>query len=123
MREPDADSVPSRADGDGGDGSDPRRGSFHNFEAIHDRGLDGALRLHVSGEIEYPDDCNMARLERMRSGINPRILMLRLTESHGSGCADVITRELVEWSEPMESEFDEIQILPGGPTLFTQCAH
>jgi hypothetical protein len=123
MREPETDSMPERADGDGDDWADPRRGTFHNFEAIHDRGPDGALRLQVSGEIEYPEDCFSARLERMRSGINPRILMLRLTESRGSGCADLITRELVEWSEPMESEFDEIQILPGGPTLFTQCAH
>jgi hypothetical protein len=122
MREPETDSMPDRADGDG-DGADPRRGTFHNFEAIHDRGADGALRLQVSGEIEYPEDCYAARLERMRSGINPRILMLRLKESRGTGCADLITRELVEWSEPMESEFDEIQILPGGPTLFTQCAH
>ena len=101
----------------------PHPGTFHNFEAVHDRGADGLLRLHVSGEIEYPDDCHLATLERMRSGINPRILMLRLAETRVGGCHDVITRELVEWSEPSDTEFDEVQVLPGGPTIYVQCAH
>jgi hypothetical protein len=123
MTNPQTDPAPDTVIDDGGDETDPRRGSFHNFEAIHERGQDGLLRLHVSGEIEYPEDCYVARLERMRSGINPRILMLRLSESRGGGCSDVITRELVEWSEPTAMEFDEIQVLPGGPTLYVQCAH
>ena len=97
--------------------------TFHDFQAIHDHMPGKNMTLTVSGQVEYPEDCWTVSLDRMRSGINPKILMLRLYESKGDVCLEKITREPVSWSESTETEYTEVQILPGGPTLPVQCVH
>ena len=98
-------------------------GTFHDFQAIHDHQPGAGMELRVTGEMEYPVDCYTVGLERMRSGINPKILMLRLNETTGDVCLEKITREPVRWVESTEFEYDSVQILPGGPSLEVQCVY
>lgn len=95
--------------------------TFHGFQAIHDHEPVGGPILSVTGEIEYADDAWTASLERMRTGINPRILMLRLAEAELPGGHAVSARIALTWSEPIATEYDEIHILPGGPILKVAC--
>ncbi len=95
--------------------------TFHGFQAIHDHEPVGGPILSVTGEIEYADDCWIASLERMRTDINPRILMLRLAEACLPGGHPVMSRLALTWSEPIATEYDEVHILPGGPVLKVAC--
>jgi len=98
-------------------------GTFLEFKAYHDHQPGAGMKLRVTGEIEYPEDCYTPRLQRRGPGINPKIVMLNFTETRGDICTEVITRELVEWSRAPESEYDQVQILPDGPIIPVECIY
>ena len=77
----------------------------------------GPATLHVTATFSCPTPGYDLRLERQEpQGINPRDLLLRLTETKPTGAQpEVITPVSVEYREETDATYDTVSIVPDGP--------
>ena len=92
-------------------------GQGEGWEAWHDRMPGGPATLHVTGTLSCPRPGYEVVLERHEpQGINPRDLLLRLTETKPEGVQpEVITPVPVEYREETDASYDTVSIVPDGP--------
>lgn len=82
--------------------------------------------LHVRGTCRFPTAGYTAALRRQEpQGINPRDLLVVLEVTPPEGPAAQVATDLpVEYSEPVEPrQFDQVTILPNGPSLPVREVH
>jgi hypothetical protein len=75
--------------------------------------------LHVTGKYTFPTDGYSVRLERAEpQGINPAVLLLKRVVRPPSGtAAQVVSEEVVDYSEETSVTYTCVLIQPGGPLI------
>lgn len=97
-----------------------------DWEAWQDLMPGAGGTLHVRGTCRFPTAGYTASLRRQEpQGVNPRDLLLVLEVTPPDGpAAQVATDLAVEYSEPAEPrQFDQVTILPNGPSLPVREVH
>jgi hypothetical protein len=75
--------------------------------------------LRVTGKCTFPTDGYSVRLELAEpQGINPAVLLLdRVVIPPSGAAAQVVSEEVVNYSEETRSTYTGVMIQPGGPLL------
>jgi hypothetical protein len=78
-----------------------------------------APTLRVTGKCTFPTDGYSVRLKRAEpQGINPAILLLERVVSPPSGAAaQVVSEEVVSYSEETSFPYTDVMIQPDGPVI------
>lgn len=92
--------------------------SCSNWEAWYDRMPGNEPTLHVVGTCTIPGGYSV-RLERAEpQGINPAILLLNLIVKEPTESAPPMSgKEEVRYSEETRASYEQVAILPDGPTI------